>query len=324
MGSITCATPAARKNQADESYTLMTTIQTELAYYKEQFEDKVVFCNCDDPSQSKFYEFFRLKFDAWGLKKLIATHYQDSSLFIPNTPSFKVEYDGNKAVETRIDGKGDFSSPECVEVLQEADIVCTNPPFSKIRGYLGQLIKHNKKFLIIGNMNAVTHKKTFDLIKNNRIWLGVTPKSGGIDFKIPDDYAVRGKRKGSNIKTIERAQMVNMSSAIWFTNLDNHQRNEIMPLFKRYDEEPEFFPKYDNYDAISVNKRREIPEDYEGEIGVPISFLQRYNPRQFEIVGADWQLPKTRLMDDNKKDRFYVNGKRLFFRLVVKHRNPKK
>ena len=249
------------------------------------------------------------------LKKLITTHYKPSRLFEKNTRAYKLEWNGKKGQKTLIkgDGKfieGDFRSTDCIKILQEVDIVVTNPPFSLFRDFVTQLIKYKKKFLIIGSLNAVTYKEIFPLIQQNKIWIGETPKSGGIEFKVPTDYA------GKTSYEREGEKFVKMGFGMWFTNIPNKRRNTKLFCFMEYD--PETHPTYDNYDAIecSVNN---IPKDYDGEIGVPISYITKHNPYQFEIVGADWQLPKTKPVDE-KLDRFYINGKRKYARIIIKHK----
>jgi hypothetical protein len=256
---------AAKINKNDEFYTQISDIEKELGHYKNYFKDKVVFCNCDDPRESHFWKYFSLNFEFLGLKKLIATHFD------PHEPTYKLEIvrdinnDGKinnlDTVKTSLTQSGDFRSPECIEILKEADVVVTNPPFSLFREYIAQLVEYDKKFLIIGNMNAITYKETFGLIKNNKIWLGYCSPQ---NFLQPD-----GTMK--------------LSLTRWFTNLDVRKRHEDIILYKHYTSEE--YPKYDNYDAINVNKVKEIPMDYGGVMGVPITFLDKYNPDQFEILG---------------------------------------
>jgi len=251
---------SARRAKNDEFYTQLSDIEKELRNYKGHFKGKVVFCNCDDPEWSNFWKYFKLNFEHLGLAKLVATHYA------PGESSYKLEYFGaGQQVEIPLSGDGDFRSPECVELLQAVDIVVTNPPFSLFREYVGQLVEYKKQFLIIGNNNAITYKEIFKHIKENRIWLGVSPRS--MRFKQPD-----GSLKDVN--------------ACWFTNVPHHRRNEELILFRTYAGNEGNYPKYDNYDAIEVNKVVDIPLDYEGAMGVPITFLDKYNPKQFEIVGS--------------------------------------
>lgn len=254
---------AAKRAKNDEFYTRLTDIEKELLHYKPHFKGKVVFCNCDDPDWSGFWKFFTAKFHQLGLAKVMATHYDRG------VPSYKIEYDGvgdpKDAKKTPLLGDGDFRSEECIELLREADIVVTNPPFSLFREYVGQLVEYEKQFLIIGNNNAITYKEIFKHIKENRLWLGVSPRS--MQFRQPD-----GSLKDVN--------------ACWFTNLPHHRRNEELILFRTYAGNEHNYPKYDNYDAIEVSKVVDIPCDYEGVMGVPITFLDKYNPEQFEILGS--------------------------------------
>ena len=230
-----------------------------------------------------------------------------------------MEYDGRKIKRTFISGDGDFKSPECVEILKQADIVCTNPPFSLFREYIDQLMKHKKKFIIIGNLGAASYKEIFPLIQNNKMWIGCTPKKGQGDltFKVPDDYTATSSR----LKIDKNGQKwMSQGMALWFTNLPHVIRKTPLSLWKKYT--PNEYPIYDNHDAIEVKPYKHIPMDYDGIMGVPITFLSKHNPDQFEIVGIDWQMEKTKLVD-NKKDAFYLGGKRLFTRIAIKHKRGK-
>ena len=305
----------ANKNKKDEFYTQLTDIEKELRHYKNHFKGKTVFCNCDDPFESNFFKYFALNFNFLGLKKLIATCYDGSPIAGDELPLFtdeneskvqKVAYkieitevtdeNGDGAIDladvelliknhkntlTTLKGNGDFRSDECIELLKEADIVVTNPPFSLFREYVAQLVQYNKKFLIIGNQNAITYKEIFPLIKENKIWFGASIHSGDREFAVPDNYPLNaaGSRIDENGKKYIRVKGVR-----WFTNLDYPQRHEELDLYKRYN--PEEYPKYDNYDAINVNKTCDIPYDYDGVMGVPITFIDKFNPEQFEILGA--------------------------------------
>lgn len=270
---------AANKAKKDEFYTQLTDIEKELKHYKEHFKDKIVFCNCDDPEYSNFWEYFRLNFKHLGLKKLIATHYE------PGRASYKLELvedrnsdgkiDNLDIVKTPLKGDGDFRSEECIEILKEADIVVTNPPFSLFREYVAQLMRYEKKFLIIGNVNAVTYKEFFPLLKNNKVWVGFSFNKT-MEFCIPDSYV--SNKKDDNGRKISK-----VPSIAWYTNLDICKRHEDLILYKHY--LPELYPKYDNYDAINVSKVSDIPCDYAGIMGVPITFLDKFNPEQFEILG---------------------------------------
>ena len=306
----------AKKNKADEFYTQMPDIEAELRHYKEHFKGKVVFCNCDDPYESNFFKYFAMNFNHLGLKKLIATSYSDSpvafqqlSLFdvkdleVKNNgsrPACKIEInevgdenaDGavgladveyliknKKNTLTLLKGDGDFRSEESIELLKEADIVVTNPPFSLFREYVGQLIEYEKKFIIIGSKNAITYKDVFKLIKENKLWLGNGFRNGNAFFKIPEEYS----REWANGVYNPNTGLVKFRNVGWFTNLDFRKRHEKLTLFKKYNKEE--YPHYDNYDAIEVSKTAEIPYDYEGVMGVPITYLDKYNPDQFEILG---------------------------------------
>ena len=304
----------ARKAKQDEFYTQLSLIESELKHYKQHFKEKVVFCNCDDPFESNFFKFFAMNFNSLGLKKLIATCYVTSPIVYTQLTLFgkpevvateesekkpyKVEItevtdengDGrvdladveyllknHKNALTLLEGDGDFRSPECVELLKQADIVVTNPPFSLFREYLAQLVGFKKDFAIIGNMNAATYKEVFPLIAQNRLWLGYN--SGHFWFKVPNSY----EEKKTDFKIDETGQKWRrMGNICWFTNMDIEKRHENMTLFRNYS--PELYPKYDNYNAINVDRTIDIPCDYYGVMGVPITFLSQYNPEQFEIV----------------------------------------
>ncbi len=302
---------AAKK---DEFYTQLVDIEKELKHYKKQFRGKVVYCNCDDPFESNFFKYFAANFNALELKKLITTSYVKSPIVGGQLPLFEVEglkpsgkepfkieikkvpdtdKDGainlddveyllkhDKNTATPLKGNGDFRSEECIKLLKEADIVVTNPPFSLLREYIAQLMEYNKKFLIIGNVNAITYKECFKLIKDNRMWLGASIHSGDREFRVPDDYPLNAA--GCRIDSDGR-KYIRVKGVRWFTNLDYEERHENLVLYKKYI--PEEYPKYENYDAINVNKTSEIPMNYTGVIGVPITFLDKYNPKQFEIIG---------------------------------------
>lgn len=303
----------AKVAKQDEFYTQLVDIEKELKYYKQHFQGKVVLCNCDDPYESNFFKYFALNFNALGLKKLIATCYNGSpvsgnellldfgdTVDDPKKIAYKVEItevtdvngDGainladvkylmqnDKNVISILKGNGDFRSQECIELLKQADIVVTNPPFSLFREYLAQLVRYDKKFLIIGNQNAISYKECFQLIKENKMWLGASVHSGDREFKIPPTYEVRSK----SLRVDENGnRYIRVVGIRWFTNLDYPQRHEELILYKRYT--PEEYPIYDNYDAINVNSTSDIPMDYDGLMGVPITFMDKYNPDQFEIV----------------------------------------
>lgn len=296
----------------DEFYTQLADIEDELKHYKDQFRGKVVFCNCDDPKESNFVKYFSRNFEHLGLKKLIATHFKDANLFTKELP-YKLEYTGDKKGNRMPDpndfmsemiSNGDFRSEECIKLLKEADIVVTNPPFSLFREYLSQLVEYRKKFLIIGNVNSITYKECFKLIKDNEMWLGASIHSGDREFRVPNDYPLNAA--GYRIDD-EGNKYIRVKGVRWFTNLDYEERHANLVLYKKYT--PGEYPKYDNYDAINVDKTANIPVDYEGSIGVPITFLDKYNPEQFEII-------KFRKGDDDKD--LIVNGKFPYFRIIVK------
>ena len=307
------------RNKQDEFYTSLQLIEDELKHYRAHFNGKRVLCNCDDPWESNFFKFFAMNFNALGLKRLTATCYAASpfaqmeldlfggSVPVPcheGTRTKKTPYkivitevkdengDGRidladvewliknrKNVLTKLKGDGDFRSKECAALLDEADIVVTNPPFSLFREYMAQLIEHEKQFLIVGNLNAVTYREIFPLIRDNKVWLG--NKAGHFWFKVPDNY----EEKATDFKIDENGQKWRrMGNICWFTNLDFPKRHEKLLLWKKYS--PETYPKYDNYDAIEVAKTEDIPCDWEGPIGVPITFMQYYNQEQFDILGA--------------------------------------
>ena len=321
----------AAKAKKDEFYTQLTDIENEMRHYKEHFRGKVVYCNCDDPKVSRFFHYFSYSFKHLGLKKLITTCYKNTNpdLFTQNKEEngLSLKYDGNKD-EDRIpnpekigieilESDGDFRSAECIELLKQADIVVTNPPFSLFREYVAQLIEYDKKFLIIGNKNAIAYKEIFSLIKENRLWVGTTPMSQDMLFDVPEDYAqeyLANKKEGSAYKVVDGV-VKGRSQSIWFTNLDHKKRHKNLVLYKKYT--PEEYPKYDNYDAINVNKTVDIPEDYAGAMGVPISFLDKYNPDQFEILGLDdhrLEYPKWRGRGPD------LNGKGIYRRIIVRNK----
>ena len=339
----------AKKNKADEFYTQMPDIEAELRHYKEHFRGKVVLCNCDDPFESNFFKYFAANFNHLGLKKLIATSYSDSPVAYQQLPLFEVNHleiknsaerpaskieinevkDENKngAIDladveylirnrkntlTLLEGDGDFRSEECIQLLKEADIVVTNPPFSLFREYVAQLVEYDKNFIIIGSKNAITYKEIFALIKEDKLWLGNEFRNGNAYFRIPTEYAREWADGVFNPET----GLVKFRNVGWFTNLDLNKRHEIITLYKNYS--PEEYPHYDNYDAINVNKVAEIPYDYDGVMGVPITFLDKYNPKQFDLIGID------RYVDDNPNygKRFSINGKEKYARILIRKKRP--
>ncbi|WP_255565837.1 adenine-specific methyltransferase EcoRI family protein [Mycoplasma sp. E35C] len=266
----------ARKNKKDEFYTQLTDIEKEMVYYKNFFKDKVIYCNCDDPEWSNFFNYFKLNFDFFQLKKLITTHFDYKK------PTYKLEYDGKNIQKSPLRCNGDFRSDESIELLKQADIVITNPPFSLFREYISQLIEHDKKFLIIGNQNAISTIEVFNYFKENKVWYGVSISSGDREFRVPDSYELNaiGTRTDS-----QGNKYIRVKGVRWFTNLDHKKRHEEFISYKPYN--PEEYPKFDNYNAINIDKTKEIPMDYYEPMGVPITFLDKYNPDQFEILDAN-------------------------------------
>ena len=320
---------AANKAKQDEFYTQLSDIENELRYYRKHFDGKVVYCNCDDPTVSNFYRYFNLNFKKLGLRKLITTCYknQQPNLFSRHDreSSVGVEYAGDVERVFQLDGDGDFRSRECVELLKQADIVVTNPPFSLFRQYVAQLVEHDKKFLVIGNMNAITYKEIFPLIRNNQLWLGRGPAGRDMLFDVPEAYAqelVETKKEGSAYRLVDGVVKGRLGNAGWFTNLDHAKRHEELILYRKY--APEEYPKYDNYDAINVNKTAHIPADYDGEMGVPITFLDKHNPEQFELVSANdirvnSSIPFKQHGLIKDKDGA-INGKPTYVRIVVRNK----
>ena len=277
----------AKNAKKDEFYTQLSDIENELKHYKAHFKNKVVYCNCDDPRMSNFFHYFSYNFEDLGLKKLITTCYQNQNrdLFSQHDSerAIYLEYYGDKNNNKTPDveeigvqylkGDGDFRSEESIALLKQADIVVSNPPFSLFREYVAQLIQYNKKFIILGNLNAITYKEIFPLIKENKLWFGPSIHSGDREFGVPDNYPL--KAAGYRIDENGR-KFIRVKGVRWFTNLDYNERHEDLILYKTYT--PEDYPKYDNYDAINVDKTKEIPMDYQGAMGVPITFLDKYNP----------------------------------------------
>lgn len=345
------------KNKQDEFYTQLSLIENELKHYTQHFAGKVVLCNCDDPYESNFFKYFAMNFNSLGLKKLITTCYVTSPVvgdefhyfvgadgqlaFLPvngavsvrsDKHPYKVEItevtdenqDGRidladveylmrnkKNTMTLLDGDGDFRSPECVELLEQADIVVTNPPFSLFRDYMAQLMKYEKNFIIIGNLNAVTYKEILPLVMENKVWLGYN--SGHFWFKVPASY----EEKKTDFKIDDTGQKWRrMGNICWFTNLDIEKRHEDMILFKNYT--PEKYPKYDNYDAIDVSKTADIPCDYYGVMGVPITFMTKHNPSQFEVLGDSRYHDGQEFADDIN----FINGKGLYTRMLIRRKQP--
>jgi len=330
---------SARTAKTDEFYTQLVDIEKELKHYKDQFRGKVVYCNCDDPYESNFFKYFASNFNALKLKKLVTTSYSGSPIVGGQLPLFQVagskgkqpfkieikevpdiDKDGainlddvkyllkhDKNTATPLKGSGDFRSDECIELLKQADIVVTNPPFSLFREYVAQLMEHKKKFLILGDQNAITYKETFGYIKDDKLWLGYD--NGGTKwFQVPMDYDITTE---SRKKIVNGVKYFSMGRILWFTNLDTTKRHENFVLYKKYT--PKEFPKYDNYDVINVDKVSDIPMNYRGVMGVPITFVDKYNPKQFEILGvansARWIGYKCLTL---------IQGKKIYNRILVK------
>lgn len=366
---------ASRAGKTDEFYTQLSLIENELKHYREHFKDKVVFCNCDDPFESNFFKYFAMNFNSLGLKKLISTCYATSPItgneldyyvekngqisFLPvantvpmqdnNKQPYRVEItevndengDGRvdladveyliknkKNTMSLLNGDGDFRSPECVELLKESDIVVTNPPFSLFREYMAQLIEYKKDFIIIGNQNALSYGEIFPLVKNNQVWLGYN--SGHFWFKVPASY----EEKKTDFKIDETGQKWRrMGNICWFTNVDIEKRHEDMTLFRAYS--PELYPTYDNFDAIEVSKTADIPCDYYGIMGVPITFMSQYSPEQFEIIGF-WNAgiagesigaKNCKAISAGKEITWNgptVNGKTKYFRILIRRKQADK
>lgn len=342
----------ANRAKKDEFYTQLVDIEKELKHYKEQFYGKVVYCNCDDPFESNFFKYFASKFKALGLKRLIATSYKPSPIANtqlglfgedktlaepkgrPKTTANKLiinevgDFDGDGAFDLRdvakqlkanknnewspLKGDGDFRSKESLELLKQADIIVTNPPFSLFREYVAKLVEYDKKFLILGQQGAVIYKEFIPLIKENKVWLGYD--NGGTKwFQVPMDYDIPTE---SRKKIVNGVKYFSMGSVNWYTNLDVASRHKDLILYKKYNSKE--YPKYDNYDGINVNRYIDIPMDYNGVMGVPITFLDHHNPDQFEIIGLD------RYTGKNGDKDFTINGKMLFRRILIKNKKVKK
>lgn len=309
MASANANLHKAKDAKNDEFYTQFTDVAKELMHYKAHFKDKIVLCNCDDPTWSAFWKYFHLNFAELGLKKLISTHYDREEA------TYKMEYTGGDdndievGVKTPLEGNGDFRNKECLDLLDECDIVVTNPPFSLFREYIAVLMEHKKNFLIIGNMNAITYKEVFPLIRDNQMWVGANEKGGtrkgnSMCFTVPDDYT--GK-----LIDIDGTPMAQVS-AWWYTNLDFAKRHNKYIFWKEYNSND--FPKYNNYNAVDCGKSSEFPKDYDGVVGVPISFLNGfYNPEQFEIVAF-------RKGEDGKDSVFTRERVQPYFRILVRPR----
>ena len=310
---------AARKGKKDEFYTQLVDIENEMKHYSHHFKGKTVYCNCDDPRISNFFYYFSHQFEKLGLKKLITTCYKNDEMNLFSShnsdQSVYLVYNGDKndnripdAEEigvNRLKYDGDFRSAEAIGLLKQADIVVTNPPFSLFREYVAQLVEYDKKFLIIGSLNAIAYKNIFSLVQSNKIWLGASIKSGDREFGVPDSYPLT-----ASISRIDDAgrKFVRVKGVRWWTNLDYQQRHEDLTLYKKYTSQE--YPKYDNYtDAINIDKAKEIPMDYKEVMGVPITFIDKYNPEQFEILGLE-----------NNPKNLMISNKAKYVRILIKNR----
>lgn len=321
----------AAKNKKDEFYTQLTDIEKEVSHYREHFKGKTVFCNCDDPRVSNFFHYFSYNFEYLGLKKLITTCYKSQSADIfsqsDSEQAIYLEYEGEKdggrvpTVEQigvkPLQGDGDFRSPEVIELLKQADIVVTNPPFSLFREYVAQLAEYDKKFIILGNMNAITYKEIFKLIKENKIWSGYGFNLSLV-YKSPYENTLEDNRKFVAQKGYDPKNHIKVPAVNWFTNMEHTKRYEEMILYKTYKGNEKDYPKYDNYDAIEVSKVKEIPLDYDRVMGVPITFLDKYNPEQFEIVGHVGSVGADGIY--SFANAIYVNGRKMFKRILIRNK----
>lgn len=350
----------AKRAKKDEFYTQLADIEIELKHYKKHFKGKTVFCNCDDPYESNFFKYFAMNFNYLGLKKLVATCYNCSpmsgeqlSIFdiIPEKEekkkyAYKIEItevtdtNGDGAVDlsdvtyllrnrknviTLLEGDGDFRSPECVALLKEADIIVTNPPFSLFRNFVSLLEEYHKQYLIVGSINSITCKEIFPLVRDNKLWLGYSIHSGDREFRVPDDYPL----EAANYRIDEQGQkFIRVKGVRWYTNMDYIERHTYLDLWKSYSAEA--YPKYDNYDAIDVSVTSEIPDDYYGVMGVPITFLDKYSPDQFEILECHepacsiekWRIANPKFKE-YKSRQLYINGvlcQKAYHRLFIKRK----
>lgn len=322
---------AAAQAKKDEFYTQLTDIERELRHYKSHFKGKTVYCNCDDPRVSNFFHYFSHNFEHLDLKKLITTCYKNRSIDLfsrhDDDEAIMLEYngfrDGDKVPKvehigvSELDGDGDFRSQECIDILKRADIVVTNPPFSLFREYVAQLIEYEKKFLIIGNMNAVTYRDFFPLIRANKVWFGPSISSGDREFGVPADYPMEA---ASCRIDNDGNKLIRVKGVRWFTNLYHSKRNEKLILYRHYT--PEDYPKYDNYDAINVDRTKDIPLDYDGVMGVPITFLDKCNPNQFELFGImnTGEENEGIRHKDSEHGRPLVNGVEKYLRILIRRK----
>lgn len=302
----------AKQAKNDEFYTQIKDIENELVHYRKHFKNKVIFLNCDDPKESNFWQYFILNFNFLGIKKVIATHFSDSE------STYKLEYglNDNGQLELKqheLKGNGDFRSPEAVELLEEADIVVTNPPFSLFREYIAQLIEHNKKFVVMGAQNALTYKEIFPLIRDGKLWTGYA-NNVTMEFEVPnnENYA---DGWGWRVDKETGKAYRKMRNIIWFTNLEIPKRNEDLILWKTYNKKD--FPQYDNFEAIEVSTLKDIPKDYAGVMGVPITFFNVHNPKQFDILGCSYSYGRPVDWDEETNMNVSVNGTNVYKRVLI-------
>jgi hypothetical protein len=323
----------ANTAKSDEFYTQLVDIEKEQGHYKEHFKNKVVFCNCDDPRVSNFFHYFSYNFEHLGLKKLITTCYKNQSVDLFSQNNFEkaiyLEYIGDKNKNRipdiseigikHLKGDGDFRSLECIELLKQSNIIVTNPPFSLFREYVAQLIKYEKKFIIIGNQNAISYKEIFKLIKDNKLWLGQSIHSGDREFGVPKYYPLNA----SGCRIDENGnKYIRVKGVRWFTNLDYKERHEDLILYKTYKGHENEYPKYDNYNAINVDITKDIPMDYRGAIGVPITFLDKYNPEQFDILDGIGRYSMLTGPTDKTRGTYLtkINGTPKYARIIIKNK----
>ena len=323
----------AKKAKNDEFYTQLSDIENEMKHYKQHFKDKVVYLNCDDPQESNFWKYFSLNFDFFEIKKLISTHYNEEEL------TYKMTLDRDEKGKMNDYGQdevgvpmgrieplkqnGDFRSDESIKLLKEADVVVTNPPFSLFREYIAQLIEHDKKFIVLGNQNAITYKEIFPLLKENEMWVG--NNYGSMAFEVPVDYEAKSVFVGEDGNKYQK-----LGNITWYTNLEYPKRFEDQILYRTYEGNEADYPKYDNYDAIEVSRVKNIPMDYEGVMGVPITFMNNHNPEQFKILGSRrWAKSKELLKvytgssvppENDKKS--LINGKETYDRIFIRNLKP--
>ena len=305
----------AKRAKSNEFFTQSQDIEKEMINYLPHFRGKIVLCNCNDTPNTGFAKHFADMFGVYGLKQVICTSYN------PKGKGIIYRYYGGDWEEMPMNGNGGFNTPEGITLIQEADIIATNPPFSLFREFISLLIEYNKKFIILGNMNAITYKEVFPLIKNNQLWLGVSISSGDRKFNVPNNYPLNAAYCGVDE---QGNKFIRVKGIRWFTNIDHRKRHQILDLYKKYS--PEEYPTYDNYNAIEVSKTGEIPVDYNGVMGVPITFMDKYCPEQFDIIwtidrGGDGMLEELKIKDFNKPwDSAYINGKKTYKRILIKRK----